>query len=609
MLIGVELLILAGLFVWLYNSPQISPLWMGLELGLSALFIAGIGFKLYKRQRTRHALQQNSNEQAEKLQVARKSLLNQARQTAAELLPLLGMELNANQSLSDDELAALFDNYSLEQGRQMQTSLEAWQRAVRMLIRLQEINNQLVQLEQAAWALSRQLLLVDASNPSARANIGNASSQLDNVPSDFLSILAGLENSLNQSRRSQLEQNKVKGQLAGYSGQQLEKHAELQALQQQLSLIYNQANVRNLEELETMHRLWQEKLELENEVSKLENELLENAQDIFKNVNQVRPNRAAAAVRLQDSAWQANQDSNPVQGVELLLQNILPTGLAAVLPQGVRTAPDLLTIMQIIPRENLVQEFERLNLHAQDLEEQVREKTKQQGALQQQASALISEDRLSALAFEESALQEELHGLSRKWAVAALTQHFLLQAKAAFEQEHQTAVMSGASKYFKQITNGVYEGLDPSAEAGSFAVLTRQGESRLPEQLSRGTREQLYLALRLALIEDRDGLKLGQPSGSGSGQSQLPAPLLPGLAPPESVQIEPLPLIMDDVLVNFDPHRAKRSVQSILTLASRHQIFYFTCQPHMLPLLCEQAEMANCSYKCFNLREGRVSPA
>ena len=42
---------------------------------------------------------------------------------------------------------------------------------------------------------------------------------------------------------------------------------------------------------------------------------------------------------------------------------------------------------------------------------------------------------------------------------------------------------------------------------------------------------------------------------------------------------------MDDILVNFDPQRAERAARSIVQLAARHQVIFFTCHPRIAELL------------------------
>ena len=43
-----------------------------------------------------------------------------------------------------------------------------------------------------------------------------------------------------------------------------------------------------------------------------------------------------------------------------------------------------------------------------------------------------------------------------------------------------------------------------------------------------------------------------------------------------SDEAEPLPILMDEILVNFDEDRASRAARTIEDLARRHQILYFT---------------------------------
>ena len=101
-------------------------------------------------------------------------------------------------------------------------------------------------------------------------------------------------------------------------------------------------------------------------------------------------------------------------------------------------------------------------------------------------------------------------------------------------------------------------------DGGSLTILPPVGEGVTPDLLSRGTQEQLYLALRLAHV--RQQARLGGVS---------------------------LPLIMDDILVNFDPERAERTagvLQEMVRPADGgqgHQVLFFTCHPHVARLLRE----------------------
>ena len=82
-----------------------------------------------------------------------------------------------------------------------------------------------------------------------------------------------------------------------------------------------------------------------------------------------------------------------------------------------------------------------------------------------------------------------------------------------------------------------------------------EGRSMPVEVLSRGTREQLFLSLRLALANCYARRRA------------------------------PLPLVLDDVLVNFDAERAKAAAAVLRDFAAAgHQLLIFTCHEHILRL-------------------------
>ena len=80
-----------------------------------------------------------------------------------------------------------------------------------------------------------------------------------------------------------------------------------------------------------------------------------------------------------------------------------------------------------------------------------------------------------------------------------------------------------------------------------------------PQELSRGTREQLYLALRFGLVRE-----FGE-------------------------HAERLPVVVDEVLVNFDPERARLAAEAFATLAETNQVLVFTCHPETVDLFAEAA--------------------
>lgn len=180
--------------------------------------------------------------------------------------------------------------------------------------------------------------------------------------------------------------------------------------------------------------------------------------------------------------------------------------------------------------------------------------------LNARVAALSRDEELARMRQEEASLMERMERMALSWSRRALAAALLRQAKLSFEKERQPEVIREASTIFSRITNGRWRGISASLEDASLRILPPSGEPVGPEFLSRGAQEQAYLALRLAYIKSH------------------------------AAHAAPLPVIMDEVLVNFDPERAERTARAFADLAAGHdgpghQILYFTCQPHMVDML------------------------
>ena len=213
-------------------------------------------------------------------------------------------------------------------------------------------------------------------------------------------------------------------------------------------------------------------------------------------------------------------------------------------------------------RQGLEEEIASLEQDIEEQESRRQEVSSRMGELRSERSRLATADDLAALKQEEESLKEELHQAALRWSTSTLAVHLLRKAKEKYEREQQPQVVRTAGQYLSEITGGAYTGVfAPLGENEVFAV-DAAGQSRRPEELSRGTAEQLYLALRFGYVDN-------------AGQ-----------------QGERLPVIMDDILVNFDQSRAQRAAAAIAELAGRNQVLYFTCHRHTLELFRRSAPEA-----------------
>jgi uncharacterized protein YhaN len=149
---------------------------------------------------------------------------------------------------------------------------------------------------------------------------------------------------------------------------------------------------------------------------------------------------------------------------------------------------------------------------------------------------------------------------AERWTVLALARHLLTRSRHVYEEAHRPAVVTAAERHFSAWTDGRYPRIIAPLGKQIEGAILADGRSVGIPALSRGCAEQLYLALRFGLVEH-----FVETSG------------------------EPLPIVMDDILVNFDPDRAHRAARSIKELSQTCQIIYFTCHP-TTPLQADQEE-------------------
>jgi len=152
--------------------------------------------------------------------------------------------------------------------------------------------------------------------------------------------------------------------------------------------------------------------------------------------------------------------------------------------------------------------------------------------------------------------QERLAAAAQRYAVAAAAVALVDRSIAHYQNARQPKVVRVASTVFGDMTDGRYERIVVPADETEIGVV-RSGTSEFvpSSELSRGTQEQLYLSLRIALIEQLDE--------AGPG----------------------LPVLMDDVLANFDPGRKAGAVRALDELSRHRQIVFFTCHPETAGLL------------------------
>jgi uncharacterized protein YhaN len=153
----------------------------------------------------------------------------------------------------------------------------------------------------------------------------------------------------------------------------------------------------------------------------------------------------------------------------------------------------------------------------------------------------------------------ELRDVAERFARVRAAGLLLRRAVERFREEQQGPLLGRAGDLFRMLTLGAFEALKVDYDDRDQPVLKgqRAGGVLVPaEGMSDGTRDQLYLALRLAAVERYVR------------------------------EAEPLPFVADDLFVHFDDERAAAAFAALGQLGRETQVIFFTHHPH----LCSVAE-------------------
>ncbi len=183
----------------------------------------------------------------------------------------------------------------------------------------------------------------------------------------------------------------------------------------------------------------------------------------------------------------------------------------------------------------------------------------ERGGIDTELAQLTGEEESSSLRIRRNTLEEQLREHAREWSRLTIAEALLEKTRQKFERERQPSVIRHAQDFFSGVTGQRYQRLYAPIGEQTITVTDAAGSSKQPAELSRGTREQLYLALRFGLIRE-----FGE-------------------------HAERLPVVVDEALVNFDPERARLAAESFAQLAETNQVLVFTCHPATADMFADSA--------------------
>ncbi len=205
----------------------------------------------------------------------------------------------------------------------------------------------------------------------------------------------------------------------------------------------------------------------------------------------------------------------------------------------------------------LTEETDTLNQEKSELDQRI-------GSERTELGKMDGSARAAELAEEIQLLLGRLENDVEQYARLKIASKILNQAIERYREKSQGPILKHTTDFFKQITRGSFQGIRAEFDDSGQPVLVgvrAGGKEIVPvDGMSDGTADQLYLALRLAGL--RDYLERN----------------------------EPIPFIVDDILIRFDDDRAVAALQALGRLSKETQVIFFTHHRHLLELARKNVE-------------------
>jgi uncharacterized protein YhaN len=202
-------------------------------------------------------------------------------------------------------------------------------------------------------------------------------------------------------------------------------------------------------------------------------------------------------------------------------------------------------------------EISVLRADGDETETRVEQLMSRRAALHAEFDGLLAQNQAVDLTQEAANVEAEIAEIVEAYVDLAVQETLLRQAIDLYRDRNQGPILTRAKGLFAELTDGAYTGLraDIDNKGGPILIAEHRTRGSLDVvALSDGTVDPLYLALRLAVVQEHNETR------------------------------EPLPFVADDLLLKLDDTRAKAALRTLAQIAASSQVLFFTHHAHMVDL-------------------------
>ena len=207
----------------------------------------------------------------------------------------------------------------------------------------------------------------------------------------------------------------------------------------------------------------------------------------------------------------------------------------------------------------LLPELEQLNQQAEDVLEQVAQLSNRHGTLKAAFDAFTGTDLAATAEARKQEANAQMADAVEHYLRLRTQARLLKWSMERFRATRQGPMLAKASAIFRTLTRASFARLvvDADGQTPRLFGVRPAGEQVDVTGMSEGSRDQLYLALRLAALE----MQIDQGFN--------------------------MPLIADDLFINFDDARTAAGMEVLGELSQRMQVVFLTHHDHLVPLARE----------------------
>jgi uncharacterized protein YhaN len=210
-----------------------------------------------------------------------------------------------------------------------------------------------------------------------------------------------------------------------------------------------------------------------------------------------------------------------------------------------------------VPADQIPADLLSLKADRDDTEAGIEKLMADRAALQADFDILLGQSQAADFMQEAATVEAEIEEAVEAYVDLTVQETLLRTAIDVYRDRNQGPILMRAKELFAELTDGAYAGLRADVNERGETILIAEDALRGSleiDALSDGTVDALYLALRLAVVQEHNARR------------------------------EPMPFVADDLLLNLDNKRAQAALRTLAAIAASSQVLLFTHHAHMVDL-------------------------